>query len=474
MKSLTPDQGWGRLPPLDPAQFARDPIAYMRGIYQKRGRLAAFENGGQQIVFAFGPEYNQQLLTKPDLFYANLFTLPGPKGSALRRIGLGLITENGAHHKKHRRLLLPAFHKQTVEAYSGSLVATTGQMLDTWRAGHQRDLFREMSQLALHITSTVLFGLDDAQEALTVGTVMEEVLERSTALGLSGLLPSDAPADAYRELLVAAERSERNVIEMIRRKRARSVQGEDVLSVLIRAHDEDGTRLSDAELIGQASMLFGAANRTTASALTWTLFLLAQHPAVMADLFDELDGTLHGEAPTPAGPGPLPLLDRVIKESLRLLPPVVFNTRTATGPAELGPYRLAKGSTVVFSHYVTHHMPELFPQPEHFLPDRWLTIAPSPYAYLPYSAGPRLCIGAALAGLTIKTALAMILQQYRLTLVPYATVNRRVTVTLVPDAGLPVLIGRQDRCFESSPVCGNIHEMVALDETPVRPYRLAA
>jgi cytochrome P450 len=471
---IIPFKDWGRSPPLDETRFARDPIAYMRDVARARGSLAAFANGRQQILFAFGPDYNQQLLTRPDVFHSNLFILPGPKGSPLRRIGLGLITMNGEQHKRHRRLLLPAFHKRVVEAYGDVLVALTARVLDTWRAGQRRDMFQEMSRLALDVTNTVLFGLDDSDAALLDGTVIDDVLEKSTALGLSGLFPSGSSADAYQELLAAAERSEKQLLETIRRKRSNPAPGRDVLSLLIRAHDEDGTGMTDAELIGQASQLFGAANRTTASALTWALFLLAQHPPVMADLLDELRGTLHGDAPTPAQLGRLPLLDRVIKESLRLLPPVAFGSRTAMAPVEMGPYRLARGSLVIFSQYMTHHMPELFPRPEHFLPDRWLTGAPPPYAYIPFSAGPRLCLGAPLALAVIKTALAMTLQRYRLTLVANATINRRVTVTLAPDAGLPMLIAPQDGRFESSPVCGNIHEMVALDQGRARPIRLAA
>jgi cytochrome P450 len=474
MRSVTPDDYSGSPVRLDVGQFSHDPIGYLRSIYQTYGRIVSLQHGPQRMIFVFGHEYNQQILTKPEVYYSNLFTLPGPKRSALRRLGLGLITENGAQHKKHRRLLMPGFHKQAIEAHHDSLVQTIEQILEPWQVGQRRDLFTDMSQLALRIASTVLFGLDDPDTARAVGGTTDEMLERSTALGMSGLLPSDNSADAYDKLLATAERSERNILAMIQRKRVGSVQGNDVLSMLIRAHDQDGTCMSDDELIGQTSMLFGAANRTTASALTWTLFLLAQHPTIMAQLLDELEGTLHGDAPTVAQLTQLPLLERVIKESMRLLPPVAFNTRTTAEPVELGPFRLTRGTTVVFSHYITHHMPELFPQPERFLPDRWLTIAPSPYAYLPFSAGPRMCIGAALASTIIKTSLAMILQRYRLTLVPNVAINRKVTVTLNPEAGMPMQIGPQDRCFESSCVHGNIHEMVALDHALARPDQLAA
>jgi cytochrome P450 len=216
------------------------------------------------------------------------------------------------------------------------------------------------------------------------------------------------------------------------------------------------------ELIGQAVHFFAAANHTTKDSLTWTLFLLAQHPEVMADLHDELHGTLRGGAPTVEQLARLPLLERVIRESLRLLPPVSYYSRGNVEPARLGPYSLRKGTTVVLSHYVTHHMPDLYPQPERFLPDRWRSINPSPYAYLPFGAGPRMCVGATFAMQTLKIALAVILQRFRLEVVPDARIDRQVTTTLWPRHGLPMRLHRQDRGFTSTPVCGNIHEMVDL------------
>jgi cytochrome P450 len=156
------------------------------------------------------------------------------------------------------------------------------------------------------------------------------------------------------------------------------------------------------------------------------------------------------------------LLECVIKESMRVLPSVVYNTRNSTEPFELGPYHLPSGTTVGFSNYITHHMPELYPQPEKFLPQRWLSTTPSPYEYLPFGAGPRICIGATFAMMMLKISLAMIVQRYRLTVAPGSRIDRKVTVTLSPKYGVPMRIGPPDRQFAKSEVRGNIHEMVDL------------
>jgi cytochrome P450 len=252
-------------------------------------------------------------------------------------------------------------------------------------------------------------------------------------------------------------------------------------------HDEEGG-LSDEELVGQAAVLFGAAHMTTAHSLSWTLLLLAQHPSVMRRLWQELSNSDCGfgiadcglancnpksEIRNPKSLGSLPkgeeltLLDRVIKESMRLLPASAYSQRINTVPVQLGPLHLARGTGIVFTPLVTHHLADLYPQPEKFLPDRWLSLRPSPYAYHPFGAGPRLCIGAPLATAIIRITLGRILSRYRLTVVPGSEIGVHVEATmLVPTNGVPMQIELADGAFASSPIGGNIHELVEFDEAP--------
>jgi cytochrome P450 len=145
-----------------------------------------------------------------------------------------------------------------------------------------------------------------------------------------------------------------------------------------------------------------------------------------------------------------------------VLPPVSYGERVCAAPVEVGPYALPKGAFVSFSQYMTHHLPELYPEPERFNPERWHTIDPSPYDYLPFGAGPHTCIGAAFAMLEIKIALAMIVQRYRLALQPGARIDRQLRVTLSPKHGMPMVVAAQDRQFRRTEVRGDIHEMVEL------------
>ena len=448
--------------------FLRDPIGCMRAVYRTHGKIAALVRGANDFLFAFGPEFNKELLANPDLFHATGFLFPGPRKSPQRRLTHGLFSMNGEQHRQHRRLLLPLFQKKAIEPHRDALVAITDRLLDRWQPGQTRDISQEMMELTLRVTSQVLFGFDEYPLAAAIDTVVERWLALNSAVIVMGTLSMEDQEGAYDQMLQTAEQLEQQMQALLERRSLRPSNGNDILSLLTQAHAEDNTRMSDIELVGQAVHFYAAANHTTKDALTWTLLLLAQHPQVMAELHDELLSKLRGEAPTSAQLQQLPLLERVIKESMRLLPPVSYYSRMNSEPAVLGAYALSKGTTIVLSHYITHHMADLYPQPERFRPERWRTINPSPYEYLPFGAGPRMCVGAMFAMMTLKISLAMILQRFRLTVVPHARIDRKITTTLWPRHGMPMILWRQDRQFTSSPVCGDIHEMVELPAEPQR------
>ena len=218
--------------------------------------------------------------------------------------------------------------------------------------------------------------------------------------------------------------------------------------------------MTDTELVGQASILFIASFETTTSALTWSLFLLAQHPAVMHQLMDEIESVLGDAPPRPDQLPQLPFLHWVIKESMRILPPVPYTVRVAQQRLKVGPFEVPPETRVIASHYLTHHLPDLYPEPERFRPERWRNINPTQYEYLPFNAGPRICIGGAFATQVLKISLAMILQRFRFTVVPGTRINRVVAISMNPRHGLPMIIAKKDRNYSVSEVRGQIREMV--------------
>jgi cytochrome P450 len=212
-----------------------------------------------------------------------------------------------------------------------------------------------------------------------------------------------------------------------------------MLSMLIAARDEEGRPLDEDELVGHTGVIFAAGHETSTNALAWTLLLLSQHPGVLRDLDDEL-ASLGGGAPGVDDLANLTLLDGVVKESMRLLPPVPLHPRIVALDSELGGHTLPAGSELFLSIFHMHHDPDIFPDPEVFRPRRWETCKPTVYEYNPFSAGPRMCIGAAFATMEIKIVLAVLLSRYRLELPAKSRVDPRVAITMAPAGGLRMTV----------------------------------
>ncbi|MCI0399982.1 MAG: cytochrome P450 [Gammaproteobacteria bacterium] len=277
-----------------------------------------------------------------------------------------------------------------------------------------------------------------------------------------------APGLPFHRFLDLVNDYDREIRDILKRKRLISTDSGDMLSILMHAcgGTDNGvdSALTDDELLGHTSVFLAAGLETSANALTWTLFLLSQHPQVIADVVDELTTVLQGATPTVAQIERLPLLDHVIKESMRVISPVPFNGRVTSQAAPLAGYVLPAGTEVFVSIYHTHKMPELYPDPNVFNPRRWETIQPTRFEYNPFSAGPRMCIGAQFAMLEMKIVLAMLLQRYRLELVRNQTIARFGVIVLTPKHGILMTVHHQDRQFARGVggVRGNVRDMVVL------------
>jgi cytochrome P450 len=466
---------------VDLPEFSRDLFHGIRWLHERHGPIAAVEDGGQRVVFLFSPEFNQEVLSDTERFHARFFTVRGPKHSAQRRLTCGLLAMNGDQHRRNRRIVKEPFGLRAIAGYAETIGRLTDELLASWRPGDVRDIAEEMRQYMLRVTSTLLFGLNDSELAYRLGDMIARWVALNQDVGAGALVPNDRFFHHYEDLLTFAEELEAEILGMIRRRRESDKPVGDVLSLLVQMHDEAGG-LSDEELVGQTAVLFGAAHMTTAHSLTWTLMLLAQHPEVMGRLWADLNAGTFGAGDGPArcpverdakALGSLPkgdelsLLDRVIKESMRILPASAYSQRINTVAVQLGPLFLPRGTGIVFTPLVTHHLPEIYSEPEKFLPDRWLTLRPSPYAYHPFGAGPRLCIGGPLATAIIRVALQKILMRYRMSMVPGSDIGVHVESTmLVPTNGLPMRIHVADGRFSANPIAGRISELVHFERAP--------
>ncbi len=445
--------------------FFRKPIGTLCSLRERFGNLAAITDRDPAMLVAFGSEYNRTILSDNRAFHHwSDIPVPVPPDSAPVRLGQSLISMNGDTHRRHRRLMMPAFHKGKIELYLPDMINVTEQALAPLRPGDTVDMAEVMVELAQHVALRCLFGVEPEAGTPHVGYLARQYT--GALLSPAAIMfPYALPGTPYRRFLRIGAELEASLRALITRRREQP-GGADVVSALIDAHDEeDGSSLTDAEMVGQAAVLFIAGHETTAFTLSWTLFLLSQHPRVLEDVTEEITATLGGGPPTVEHLRSMPLLDAVIKESQRLFPATPFLFfRRATGPFELGGHELPEGASVILSPLVSHRIPEVFPEPQRFDPRRWEGTQPTLYEYLPFGAGPRMCVGAGFASQAIRVVLSMLLPRVRLSLVSGAKVSRKVAgVTMGPRHGLPMRIGAADEALPTpGPVRGDIHELVEL------------
>lgn len=452
--------------------FFRNPIAHMTELRRRHGDFVRLVQGSNQPLlfrpsvpggstfFAFGAEAARAILTQTDVFETR--RPPGPICRAYERLTTNMFFINGERHKQQRRLFMPAFHRDSLKAYYDDMVCFTDRMLDSWSPGQRIDLDHEMHRVTLNISSRTLYGIDATARENSLAQQMSDMI--FTLFSPASMVPLDFPGTPYRRLVRQMEQIVTQLEAEIAHKEAAGASGEDVLSMMIRARREDPSSLTDDEMIGQAFTMFFAGHDTASKALTWTLFLLSQHPQAMADLSTELEQELGGDPPTYLQIYGLPVLDRMIKESLRVLTPAVFFAREATQDTVLGGYEVPAGSEVIYSPYMIHVDEAYFDQPKAFRPERWLHIKPGKYEYLPFGVGARTCIGSSFGGMQLRLMVAMIVQRWRLEAVAGSRIDVKTNVVISPKGGLPMVVRPWDGRFEDSrkPLRGFIRQMVDL------------
>jgi cytochrome P450 len=444
-------------------EFRRDPIAFLVRIQKQYGNLVALAGTRKRVIAVFGPKYNEMLYADTERFQPCGFILKGPRDSAQRRLAETLFD---GQDQGIREPLLAIFRGSNVGSFRDDLAGILDRFQGRWRPGEKRDILVEMQKLCGAIAIKLLFGMDVDDEDNLLLAEIEGWLQMNSSAYVR-MLRANWLFTPYRRMLRRARHVEGRILELLRARTQANGAGRDVLSLLTKALENASNASTEGGLVGQtlATLLF--AFESIAHTLTWTLFLLAQHPCVQHAVLDELE-SLRGEVPTAEQLGQLRYLDDVVTESMRILPAVVLSRRIATEDAELAPYFIPRRTRIWFSHYVTHHMAELFPEPEKFRPDRWQSTSTLAGTYSPFGAGARYCVGAGFARFVLKASLATLLPRWRFAVVPNACIDRRVTIALSPKYGMPMTLARQDRRFEASPIRGNIVEMVCLGAEPAR------
>jgi cytochrome P450 len=313
-------------------------------------------------------------------------------------------------------------------------------MLDKWRDGETRNIADDMMKLTLYIVAKTLFDSDVSDDSNEVAEALEvllrSVIEQSQKIIR---LPDWIPTPARQRKQWSIETLHHITMQIIRERRASAEDKGDLLSMLLLATNEDGEGMTDEQVRDEALTIFLAGHETTANAMTWTFYLLSQHPHIEERLYAEVSQVLNGRKPTLADVAQLPYTEQVIKESMRLYPPAWSFARSIVEDFEVRGYTLPKRSTVIILPYVIHRDARWFPNPDQFDPERFSSAneANFPrYAYLPFGGGPRICIGNSFAMMEAKIILASVVQRYHLHLPPNTPVTPEPLVTLRPKNGM--------------------------------------
>lgn len=423
------------------ASFWRDPLGTLERIAAEHGDVAGFRFGPASEVLVSHPDSVREVLVGKQRAFA--------KGRALqvarRVIGNGLLTSEGELHRRQRRLMQPLFAHRHVGAYAAAMTACADALQARWRPGEVRDIHAEMARLTLTIVGRTLFDADVEGEAHEIGEALTVSLEAVNRLVYPfGPWLERLPLPSRRRFEEARRRLDATIYRLIdERRRASREEGGDLLSLLLAARDAEGG-MTDEQVRDEAMTIFLAGHETTAVWLTWTWYLLSQHPEVEARLHAELDFVLGGRLPEPADLPHLPLAERVLREALRLYPPVWLVGRRALVDVEIAGRRLPAGTVVLASQWIVHRDPRWWRDPLRFDPDRWSRPDDRPdYAFFPFGGGARTCIGEGFAWLEAKLALATIASRWRLRLAPGQRVRTRPRITLRPGGGMPMLLERR-------------------------------
>ena len=370
-------------------------------------------------------------------------------------LGYGLVTSDGPLHLRQRRLMQPQFHHRRIAGYAEVMTAYARRHERRWANGAEVDIAREMSELTLHVVVKTLFGLDLPDTVRRIGDAFEFANEYITARDnrppalrrALHRLPVPFTMRFRRELAFL----DGTVYGLIAQRRQSGVEGDELLSLLLNARDEDAERpedavMTDLQLRDEVITLFAAGYETTAVALTWTWFLLATHPDIQARFHSELDDALGQRDPTLEDLANLPFTEQILTESMRLYPPIWSTGRMTFEPITLGGWNIPAGAALVAPQLITQRDPRWFEDPLEFCPDRWtpeFRAGLHRFAYYPFGGGPRLCIGEGFAWMEAMLVLATLGQRWIMRRAPRREVRLQPLVSLRPKGGMPLLLERR-------------------------------
>jgi len=419
-------------------QIAHDPLPLLLSAYEEFGPIFSLRLLHSRVVFMLGPEANHFVtVAHPENFHWRESSF----GDLIPLLGDGLLTVDEDYHDRARAIMMPAFHREQVAAATEAMTLEADQAIAALPVGEVVDVYEWMRSLAMRIAMRALLGLDPDEAGK--GAAAAHHFER--ALGYYGidfhLRLVRGPGSPWRRLVRSRAVLDEIVFGEIARRRAHPDSGRrDILSLLVRARGAGGEEFSDREIRDQVMTLMFAGHDTSTSTLTFMLHELARHPEVTERLHEEQDRVLGGATPTPQQlEKEMPYLDMVFDEVLRLYPPAWIGPRRGIREYEFGGYTVPRDAYVNYCSWASHRLPEVFPEPEAFIPERFTRERKAALprgAYVPFGGGSRICIGKRFGQTEVKLVATKLLQRLRMEALPGRTVTIRQMPTLSPDGGL--------------------------------------
>ncbi len=427
------------------AAFRRDQLGFYETCARDYGDVVETKMGPFRMLLIYHPDAIEELLVT-----RNRDFIKSPGVQLLRPLlGDGLLLSEGDTWLRQRRLVQPAFHRQRVAGYGEVMAALAARHAAAWTDGATVELYGEMMAVTQAIVGKTLFDAEvsggDAHEVAEAARVLAE--DFGARLARLRLIPDWVPTPRNIRSARAIRRLDAMVNRIIAARRATVEDRGDLLSMLLQAEDaDDGSRMTPRQVRDEVMTLFLAGHETTAVTLSWTWYLLAQHPEADARLAAELGEVLGGRAPTMADLPQLAYAGMVVTEAMRLYPPAYGLGRQATRASEVAGEPVGKGDIVVAPTWVVHRDARWFETPAAFRPERWagdLAQRLPRFAYFPFGGGPRQCIGNAFAQMEAVLVLSAIAQRFRLSLVPGQRVTPTPYVTLRPEPGIQMRLARR-------------------------------
>jgi cytochrome P450 len=419
--------------------FRKDILGYTKQL-ATYGDVVRVKMGPTDAYFIYHPDHIYQVLVEQVERFPRSKTVKRVLGNM---IGQGLLITDGSYWRKQRKLLQPAFHHKRIEAYGTEMVNLTAKLIEGWKPGEIRDISADMQRLALDIVSKTLFDTVDEGFAQRVHEVAVRLQDSSgrrlrTPIDLDWI-PSPSNRQYFTDLKVLDD----IIWEIINQHRKDNVDKGDFLSMLMNIRDENGEGMTDQQVRDEAITLFLAGHDTTALALAWAFYLLYTHPEVAQKLRAEVDRVLGDRLPTVADLPALQYTDWVFKEVMRLYPSAYFASREVAEETQMGGHTLKKGGQLFYLAYHIHRDTRFFPEPERFNPDRWdnnFEKSLPKCAYVPFSAGPHICIGNQFALMEGRLLLAMIAGRWNFERVPGPEIYPVPHITLYPSSAIQMRV----------------------------------